>query len=125
MERRREHRHRADQAVTLWVIGETETGQQAHIEEISGIGARLRTPVRIPLGAPVRVEWDESMYLGECVHCANSADGGYMAGIHFEQVLECVGDIRRMMESLMAESVKERPDSGTTTEPCRRCQNPG
>ena len=75
MERRREQRQPVEQEVRLWVIGETETGQQAHIEELSGIGARLRTPVRIPLGAAVRVEWDELMYLGECVHCAGPQDG--------------------------------------------------
>ena len=118
-------RQPVEQEVRLWVIGETETGQQAHIEELSGIGARLRTPVRIPLGAAVRVEWDELMYLGECVHCAGPQDGSYVAGIHFEQVLECVGDIRRMMESLMAENWIERPVSGTTTEPFRKSRNPG
>jgi hypothetical protein len=125
MERRREHRHPVEQEATLWVIGETETGQLAHIEELSGIGARLRTQIQIPLGAAVRVEWDESMYLGECVHCAGSEDGSYVAGIHFEQVLECVGDIRRMMESLMAERVEKKPASGTKTEPCRKSRNPG
>lgn len=125
MERRREQRLPVEQEVRLWILSDTEDRHPALLEELSGIGARLRTQAEIPIGAAVRVEWEESMYLGECVHCARLDDGSFVAGVHFEQVLECVGDIRRMMESLMAEGGRPEPASGTKTEPGRRSQNRG
>lgn len=109
----------------MWILGDTETARSAQLEELSGIGARLRTHAQIPIGAAVRVEWKESMYLGECVHSCPASDGGFIAGILFEQVLECVGDIRRMMESLMATGGESDGEPGSTTGPSRRSQTRG
>lgn len=133
MERRRELRHPVEREVQLWLLAETEEGHPAQLEELSGIGARLRTRTRIPTGAAVRVEWDESMFLGECVHCALVEGGGegesvdriYIVGIHFEHVLGSVGDIRRLMESLMAESRREERAPGTKTGPSNKSQSRG
>lgn len=125
MERRREQRKRVEQDVRLWILAETETEHPAHLEEFSGIGARLRTPAPIPIGAAVRIEWDDSMYLGECVHCAVLEDGGHVAGVHFEQVLESFGDLKRMMESLMAGGESCEPSSPVRTEPSRRSHSRG
>lgn len=109
----------------MWILGDCETARPAQLEELSGIGARLKTQVQIPIGTAVRVEWEESMYLGECVHCALAADGGYIAGIHFEQVLENVGDIRRMMEALMAGGAAQVAEREVKTAPERRSRSRG
>ena len=125
MERRREPRFPATGGLRLWILGDTETDRAAQLEELSGIGARLRTQVQIPIGTAVRVEWEESMYLGECVHSTLADEGGYIAGIHFEQVLENVGDIRRMMESLMAAGEDQADERDVKSGLSRRSRSRG
>lgn len=74
------------------------------VEEISSAGARLRVPERVPLSAPVKLEWEDAMYLGECVHATADGAGGYIVGIHFEQGISGLQDLRNLMVRLTAEA---------------------
>ncbi len=107
MERRRERRHELNLSARLRLLGPDERDLKVTVEEMSGAGARLRLSEALPVSAPVRLEWGDAMFLGECVHSSVAPDGEFLVGIHFEQVLQGLQDLRNLMTALLAESTVE------------------
>ncbi len=112
MERRRHSRIPAQFPARLRKLGEGEREIDVTVEEISRAGARLRAAELVPLSAPVKLEWEDAMYLGECVHTTADAAGGYIVGIHFEQVISGLQDLRNLMVRLTAEADTAGNDTG-------------
>jgi hypothetical protein len=107
MERRRERRQELKLSARLRLLGPDERDLTVTVEEMSGAGARLRLSQAVPVSAPVRLEWADAMFLGECVHSSAAPDGEFLVGIHFEQVLQGLQDLRNLMTALMADSTGE------------------
>jgi hypothetical protein len=112
MERRQQSRHSTQFPARLRLLGPVEKEFEVRVEEVSGAGVRITAPEPIPVSAAVRLEWEDAMFLGECVHSGPAGKGGYAAGIHFEQVLSGLQDLRNLMLSLMAETRPGHPGRG-------------
>lgn len=94
------------------MLGAVERELKVTVEELSGAGVRLRSTEQVPVSAPVKLEWDDAMFLGECVHTAPAPGGGYVVGIHFEQVIGGLQDLRNLMARLSAEAEVAGSDTG-------------
>ncbi len=109
MERRREIRHEQNFSARLRLLGPAEQDLAVTVEEMSGAGARLRSLEPVPVSSPVRLEWGDAMFLGECVHSTTAPDGGFVAGIHFDQVLRELQDLGNLMAALLVQSEESAP----------------
>ena len=98
MERRKEPRFKTNQPAELRILDDGGTCQ-ATLLEISGKGLRVRVDGPLKLGAPVRLDVEQTIILGEVTHSTSSADG-YEAGIQVEQVLTKTDDLTRLIEAL-------------------------
>ena len=65
-----------DTVVQLEVLGEKPSAGTVRIVEITGKRLRMRTGLKLPAGAAVRLQWDGQMVFGEVL--ASEADGCWM-----------------------------------------------
>lgn len=70
------------------------------VAEISGNGARVWTPQPLPIGAVVKLELEDDLYLGEVRHCSPT-DHGFQAGLHLDCALASLSGIRALMLALL------------------------
>lgn len=78
------------------------------LQDLSEGGARVKAPYPVKAGAPVRLDVDDSILLGEAVYCAREEDGCYV-GLQFEQCLGRVSDLQRLVDALLG--AQPRPAS--------------
>ena len=111
MDRRREARIRADDAVTLTILAEAGVRVfAAKAVELSGRGMRVRAPLEVPLGSAVKAETEDALYLGEVCHCAWDGDA-YSIGLDLDQALTGLLELARFNEKLLEDgtSASQRP----------------
>lgn len=70
------------------------------VEEISGQGARIRSPQPLPIGALVKLELEDDLFLGEVRHCSPTPHG-FLAGLHLDCALASLSGIRALMRALL------------------------
>jgi hypothetical protein len=102
MEHRRDHRIPNEQAVSLTVLGDAEMHVAAIIKNISGHGLGLVTSEPVPSGAPVKIEFEDSIYLGEAIYCKPMEDGFFL-GIKITEVLSGLAALSRIAEEFTAQ----------------------
>lgn len=103
MERRQHPRIETNTPVQMTILAGDGPPVGAVLEQISGAGARVRSPVSLAPGTALRLDLPDTLLLGECVHC-EPAPQGFTVGIHLEHALNTVGELRRLMSALMAEA---------------------
>ena len=103
MERRRHPRLPAHTPLRLTTLLGEPLSVEASLEELSGSGARISSPVALHPGAPLKLEWADALLLGECVYCQPAGDR-FSLGVHLEHSLGCLGELRRLMSALVRES---------------------
>jgi hypothetical protein len=103
MDRRRHPRFPVNTPLRLTALIDEELSIAARLEELSGSGARVVSPVAIPPGTPVKLDLPDVLLLGECVHCQPD-NGSYSLGVHLEHSLGCLGELRRLMNALIREA---------------------
>jgi hypothetical protein len=86
MELRSQSRTETDEPVKVTVLGECEAHFSGRITNFSsyGIGLMLESPIAI--GAAVKVEWINTLLLGEVCRCQSVA-GGFCVGLQLEHAL--------------------------------------
>ena len=97
MEQRRENRVPTEQPVIITVLGDVETRLEAHIKNATGRGLGLMSSEPIPTGAAVKIEFGDSIFLGEAMYCT-PLEGGYFLGIELTEVLSGLAALSRMAE---------------------------
>jgi hypothetical protein len=68
----------------------------------------LRIDEKVPVGAPIRVDLNDAMYLGESCFCKDAPGGGYFVGLKLEQVLHELDSL----QSLAGHLLKDEAPSG-------------
>jgi hypothetical protein len=86
MERRREPRIEIDHTVQLTVFGTTNVRVPARALDFSGRGLKLAVERAVALGSAVKVETEDSLFLGEVCHCG-PAETGFVLGLELQQAL--------------------------------------
>jgi hypothetical protein len=102
VERRKEPRLSTAQHVRLTILDGLRASIDVEVIDFSGRGMRLRMPCDIPLGTVVRIDGDNSLFLGEVCHCL-SVEDHYEAGIQLDQVLTGLRDLEKLNENLIGE----------------------
>jgi hypothetical protein len=86
MRSRRELRIPADQRIELTILGEPERRLQGRVTDASTCGLGIATEAAAQPGAAVKIEAEDSIYLGEVVYC-RPAKTGFFMGIELSQVM--------------------------------------
>jgi hypothetical protein len=112
MDKRREPRFEADQAVTLTVLGDCPSKQPAIVRNASSRGLAIEVSHWIPPGSALKIEFDDSVVLGEAVYCRNGT-GKHLVGVELDQVLCGLTELGRKLQEFSEEEclgpVERRP----------------
>jgi hypothetical protein len=100
-----------DQPVVVTLLDGREVRRRAQVTNASawGVGIEMRCPVA--QGARLRIEFGDSVSLGEVVHCREVA-GSYYVGVKLHQALKSVADLAAeldLLEPRVARSVLQAP----------------
>jgi len=95
MEHRREQRVPTEQPVILIVLGNLERRLTATVKNASGRGLGLIASESVPSGAAVKIEFGDSIFLGEAMYW-KAVEGGYYVGIELTEVLSGLAALSRM-----------------------------
>jgi hypothetical protein len=101
MDRRSEPRYPAFGPAEVTFLGDNPVLVRGRLLNCSGRGMRLWLPQAAPIGAPVRVDVEGAMFLGEVCYC-NSDGDGYAVGFQLEHVLSMSEELVALMRSLKA-----------------------
>ena len=86
MERRRDLRVKADQKVLVTALSNDRQQMEATAVDLSGRGISLFVPMKLTTGAPVRIELDDALLLGEICYCRPEC-GGFVIDVEIDQAL--------------------------------------
>lgn len=107
LERRKEALPSVNVPVTVTVLGMHSEGiMKAQVMEVSGRGMRVRLPLPIAAGAPVQVEGNDALFLGEVCH-SEAVDGGYVVRLMLSHSLTPLSELDRLSEGLRNEGLRK------------------
>ncbi|MFN7920869.1 MAG: PilZ domain-containing protein [Bryobacteraceae bacterium] len=106
MERRSDARKRVEIPAKLTVLGDLTYAIEAVVENRSGNGMRLRlghgVAREIAVDTAVRVDFEDSLALGEVCYCQSTGDG-YALGVQIEQTLSHLSGVEALMRRFGAD----------------------
>ncbi len=102
MESREHPRYPTDRLVEIKILDQPGEQSRARLSNLSASGARLLVERPLPLGAPLQINCDDLILLGEVCYC-RPAGSLYAAGIKLEQCLTITEDLLRLAAQLRGE----------------------
>jgi hypothetical protein len=106
LERRHEDRLSINVPVTVTVLGMNSEGiMQARVLDVSGKGMKVCLPLPVAAGAPVQVETDDLLYLGEACY-SEAVDGGYIVGLILSHSLTALAELGKLNKALIEEEAR-------------------
>jgi hypothetical protein len=72
------------------------------IVNMSGTGMRILLERPLPQGALVKVDWEDTLLLGEVCYC-EAVETGYAAGLELEHALLQTGELARLSRRLLCQ----------------------
>jgi hypothetical protein len=102
MEHRRDPRVPTEQPVSLTVLSDPEIRMLSTVKDASGRGLGLLCPQSVPSGAALKIEFGDTLFLGEAMYCETS-ETGYLVGVELTQVLSGLAALSRMAETFKSE----------------------
>jgi hypothetical protein len=106
MDLRSQLRLEIDEPVHVTVLGECETKLLGRITNYSDFGMGLLIDRDVPLGAAVKVEWSQTLLLGEVCYCRKEGEG-FAIGLKLEHALYNTSELARLAKRLLDESPQE------------------
>jgi hypothetical protein len=100
MDRRTSPRVTAVRPVKLTLLGDKDRTFDVQLRDFSQGGACIGSATPFACGAPVRLDLDDSLLLGEIVHCRQEGTD-YQVGLRFEQCIGRVSDLQRLVGALV------------------------
>ena len=91
-----------DEPVHVTVLGECDTKFLGRITNSSTRGIGLRIDRLVPLGSAVKVEWGQTLLLGEVRYCRPEGDG-FTIGLDLEHALYHTEELARLARRLLEE----------------------
>jgi hypothetical protein len=85
----------ADEPVHVTVLGECEAQLSGRITNYSANGMGLEIDAQVSIGAAVKVEWSNALFLGEVCHCRPVGEG-FAIGLRLEHALYNMSDLARL-----------------------------
>jgi hypothetical protein len=106
MDLRSQLRLEADEPVHVTVLGECEAQLLGRITNYSANGMGLEIDTEVSIGAAVKVEWSNTLLLGEVCYCRPTEEG-YAIGLRLEHALYNTSELARLAKRLLDESPQE------------------
>ena len=106
MDLRSQLRLEADEPVHVTVLGECEAQLLGRITNYSTNGMALVIDARVSVGTAVKVEWSNTLLLGEVCYCRPVKEG-YAIGLLLEHALYNTAELARLAKRLLDESPQE------------------
>ncbi len=92
---RQEIRVAVDKPVVLTILGEPELRVPGRVKDASPLGLGIYTGEPVPVGAPIKIEIGDALFLGEAVYC-RPLNPGCLIGVRFTQVLRGLAALDKM-----------------------------
>lgn len=102
MEQRAEPRLATNQEVRFTVLGPRPSESVARIVNASGAGVRLELDRAVKPGTPVKIEYDDTLLLGETCYCQRSGEA-FAVGVQMDQALLHTEELARLSQRLLDE----------------------
>jgi hypothetical protein len=106
MDLRSQLRLEADEPVHVTVLGECEAHLLGRITNYSPNGMGLVIDTSVSIGAAVKVEWSNTLLLGEVCYCRPAGEG-FAIGLLLEHALYNTAELARLAKRLLDESPQE------------------
>jgi hypothetical protein len=103
MDLRSQPRWQTDEAVQVTVLGEKEASFQGRITNFSSYGIGLLADCPVAMGDAVKVEWDQTLLLGEVCHC-RAVEKGFSIGLSLEHALYDTLQLAELAKRLLDEA---------------------
>ncbi|SPE42300.1 hypothetical protein SBA3_5130004 [Candidatus Sulfopaludibacter sp. SbA3] len=103
MDKRCEPRFAADQSVAITTLGEHQFQQAAKVKNASGSGLGLVVETEVPPGTALKIEWEDTMVLGEVMYC-RPMENSHFLGVQLEQVLRGLRELRQAFDEFYGET---------------------
>jgi len=103
MELRSQLRSEIDEPVHVTVLGESETRFLGRITDYSSHGMGLTAEQTAPLGSALKVEWRDTLLLGEVRYCQPKGEG-YAIGLDVEHALYHTAELARLARRILDEA---------------------
>ncbi len=88
--------------MALTILTEPPVRLDARVTNASGRGLGLWTAAPVPSGAPLRIELEDSIVLGESIYCRADGDGHFV-GVELDQVLVGLTELARNLAAYAPE----------------------
>ncbi|MEZ5351179.1 MAG: PilZ domain-containing protein [Bryobacteraceae bacterium] len=105
-EQRREPRMGLDQAVAIGELSEDGVRMRlGWVVDLSGRGAAVRMEDPMSPGTLVRMQWDDTLLLGEVCYCVAEGDR-YRVGLELRHSLTHLAELERLRARLLGEGIE-------------------
>ena len=88
----------------LTVLGDHQRTLACRVADYWNSGVRLITPERVATGAAVKVEWSNTLLLGEICFC-EPCDGQFAVGLYVEHAIYNTVELGRLAQRILDESI--------------------
>jgi hypothetical protein len=102
MEQRCEPRFKVDQSIVITILEDPEVRLTGRIRDASGRGLLIEVPREVLPGTALKIEVDDSLLLGEAIHCKRSF-GLCLLGLEFDQVLCGLAELDKQLQKFSDE----------------------
>jgi hypothetical protein len=106
MDLRSQLRLEADEPVHVTVLGACETTLLGRITNYSANGMGMLIDAKVAIGAAVKVEWTDTLLLGEVCYCRPAGEG-FAIGLRLEHVVHNTSELARLAKRLLDEAPRE------------------
>ena len=106
MDLRSQLRLEADEPVHVTVLGEGEAQLLGRITNYSANGMGIEIDARVSIGAAVKVEWSDTLLLGEVCYCRPQGKG-FAIGLRLEHAVYNTSELARLAKRLLDELPQE------------------
>jgi hypothetical protein len=98
MEKRSETRYTVGQPVAVTILSGQQSTHPATVVNSSSRGIALEMPVPVAYGAALKIQVDDTLLLGEAMHCSAS-DNRYTVGVLLEAKLSQLSRLAQVLEA--------------------------
>lgn len=109
-DRRRYPRFAQNDLVRLTLLGEDGRSADSRIVDVSAGGVRLRSPMSLQVGSLVKIEWKDTLILGEVLYSQPmQGEDDTVLGIELTRALYGMPELRRLNASLYGTDRERAP----------------
>ena len=108
-----EIRYKPDQPVRVTVL-ESKQLLRAQIVEMKNRAATLRVEEPVAQQAPIRLDFDDSVILGEVVHCVPEG-ASFLVSLEVVEAIASLSDLARLVSAVMENGSAVAPERAATS----------